>query len=256
MSRLVVQGGIERPLHTVGSAGRAVVSAGTIASARTVLGAASAGDGIFQIGTIASVRTFIGAASTSAATTASAGIIELATTAEAIAGTDATRAMTPATHAAAAGDTTLETEQATTSGTAFDFTGISSDAVRITVIFNEITLSGTDQIWVQIGDSGGISTSGYLSTVANIDASPSVANTTSAFTTDAGLTVSGHLILTSVDSAGLTWIASGTHKSSTTRTFAGGGSKTLSNRLDRVRITRSGTDTFTAGSVNIIVDTQ
>lgn len=84
-----------------GTAGIALLSANTPASARTALSAASAGDAIFQIGTIASVRSFIGAASTSAATTASAGIIQIATTAEATAGTEAGKAMTPATHAAA-----------------------------------------------------------------------------------------------------------------------------------------------------------
>lgn len=56
-----------------------------------------------------------------------------------------------------------ESEQATTSGIAVDFTGVSSTANCITVAFEGVSLSGTDDLLVQIGDSGGVETTGYLS---------------------------------------------------------------------------------------------
>lgn len=123
-----------------GSAGRALVSAGTAASARTVLGAASAGDAIFITDTFASVRSVIGAASTSAATTASAGIIEIATTAEAITGTDDSKAITPATRLAA-GRQLLHVRDEKTSGTnGGTFTSGSYQTRTLnTTLTNEIT---------------------------------------------------------------------------------------------------------------------
>ena len=76
-----------------GSTGLAEI---TDASSMSFLVPGSAGRAVVSAGTGASVRTAIGAASTSAATTASAGLIEIATTAEVTAGSDATRAVTPA----------------------------------------------------------------------------------------------------------------------------------------------------------------
>ena len=48
--------------------------------------------------------------------------------------------------AGAGGGLTLRTEQATTSGTEFDFTGIPTGVLRVTVIFRGVSLSGTDAI--------------------------------------------------------------------------------------------------------------
>src|SRR5690606_34296724 len=46
------------------------------------------------------------------------------------------------------------TVQATTSGTAFDYTSLPAGLNRITVIIDQISLSGSDNILIQIGDSG------------------------------------------------------------------------------------------------------
>ncbi|WP_334625633.1 hypothetical protein [Rhizobium johnstonii] len=48
------------------------------------------------------------------------------------------------------------------SGTAIDFTSIPSWAKRITVSFEGISTSGTTGVSLQLGDSGGVETSGYL----------------------------------------------------------------------------------------------
>lgn len=237
-----------------GSAGRAVVTAGTPASIRTVLSAASAGDGIFQIGTVGSVRSFIEAASTSAATTASAGLIEIATTAEVTAGTDATRAVTPAGAAATYGRQQLETEQATTSGTEIDFTSIPSWARKITFMFDGVSTSSTGNISVQIGDSGGVATSGYVARSGGAGNSTITADSTSGFVivvANASYVVSGHMVLTHM--SGNTWIASHSVSLTTTITATGGGTKTLSGALDRVRLT-VGSGNFDAGAVNILIE--
>ena len=46
--------------------------------------------------------------------------------------------------------------------TSADFTSIPSWVRRITLIFSDISLSGSDNLLIQIGDSGGLETTGYL----------------------------------------------------------------------------------------------
>jgi len=51
----------------------------------------------------------------------------------------------------------------TASGTSVDFTGIPSWVKRVTVMFSGVSLSGTSSYLVQLGDSGGVENTGYLS---------------------------------------------------------------------------------------------
>ena len=77
------------------------------------------------------------------------------------------------------------TAVASTSGTSVDFTSIPSWVRRITIMFDGVSLSGTDQILVQLGDSGGLETTGYIS---------GGAVTRDANTTNAGSSTSGFII--------------------------------------------------------------
>lgn len=158
---------------------------------------------------------------------------------------------------AAPGGITAGTVQATTSGTAFDFTSLPAGLKRITVLFRGVSLSGTDGLLVQIGDSGGIQTTGYISSGGQIvsGASGDMANSTSGFIINVGgdaRIFSGSMTIERID--GNTWVSSHAGKSETTRANAGGGDKALSAELDRLRITRTGTNTFDAGSVNIFYE--
>jgi hypothetical protein len=58
---------------------------------------------------------------------------------------------------------TRGTEVATTSGTSVDFTSIPSTVKRITVMFDAVSNSGGAEYLIQIGDSGGIENTGYVS---------------------------------------------------------------------------------------------
>lgn len=152
----------------------------------------------------------------------------------------------------------LKTAQATTSGTAFDFTGIRSDARRITIMFAGVSLSGTEDFLVQIGDSGGLETTGYVSS-STVSSSGGVATSfsTTGFvmrSQTAATVFSGHMILTLLDPATNQWAASHTGKRDTNASIFGGGDKSLSAVLDRIRVTRTGTDTFDAGAINILVE--
>jgi len=153
---------------------------------------------------------------------------------------------------------TLATAQASTSGTAIDFTGIPSWVKRITVMFNEVSLSGSSAFLLQAGTSTGIVTTGYSgggmryggSTIsaASFTAGVSPNNTT------AGATYSGQAAWTLV--SGNIWVCSlNLGAAGGESGCISGGSITLSGALDRIRITTvNGTDTFDAGSINIMYE--
>lgn len=140
----------------------------------------------------------------------------------------------------------------TTSGTTIDLSlVVPSWARRLTVMLDKMSLSSTSSLLVQIGDSGGFETADYVSastgtTGAGGGLLSSVAGFIVRFNA-AALVVSGHMTLT--HAGGNAWVASHSAGDSSV-CMVGGGSKTLSGTLDRIRITTvSGTDTFDAGQV-------
>jgi hypothetical protein len=148
---------------------------------------------------------------------------------------------------------TLETAQATTSGTSIDFTGIPSWVKRITVMFSGVSTNGTSNLTIQIG-AGSITTSGYVSCATS---SSPVGLTTGFILTggnQAGYTHSGIVSLATL--GGDIWSESGSLNPNTANSVSvSGGTVTLSGTLDRIRITTAGgTDTFDAGSVNIMYE--
>lgn len=150
---------------------------------------------------------------------------------------------------------TSGTPVATTSGTAFDFTGIPSTAKLIILNLHEVSLSGGDNLYVQIGDSGGFETSGYLSTSAYTGASSSYTSDSSAFaiiSSSPTAVFSGLCFISLVDSSTNTWVSSHTGKHASNYVIWGGGSKSLSDTLTQVRLTRGGTNTFDNGKINIL----
>jgi len=147
------------------------------------------------------------------------------------------------------------TAVASTSGTSIDFTGIPSTAKRITVMFSGVSTSGASLFLVQIGDSGGFENTGYVSSSTGFTgAGGSTSSSTSGFVIAyeaANYLVSGQMLINSLGSN--VWVEYGGGKLATNACWVAGGNKTLSDTLDRVRITTvNGTDTFDAGSINIL----
>ena len=150
------------------------------------------------------------------------------------------------------GSWTRGTALATTSGTAWSFTGLPAGVDEIILMPAGVSLSGTDELLVQIGDSGGYEISSYESSARN--ESIGGANSTTGFLINAGgaaaTTYSGVVILTRQD--GNVWTLSfDLHGRANTPEY-GGGIKTLDDELDRIQLTTTGTDTGDAGSVNIM----
>jgi uncharacterized cupin superfamily protein len=152
----------------------------------------------------------------------------------------------------------LGTEQASTSGTTIDFT-IPSWAKKITVQFVGVSTSGTNSLLVQIGDSGGVEDTGYLSATSGLDTGVTSANSTAGFivaAVSAGSVLHGSVVLTLEDASNFTWVSAGTLAfSSSAATSVSAGSKSLSAALTTVRVTTAGgSDTFDAGAINVIYE--
>lgn len=154
------------------------------------------------------------------------------------------------------------TAQASTSGTSIDFTSIPSWVKRITVMFNGVSTSGTSAPIIQLGDSGGVETTSYVSTALGIQTSTAVAaNSTAGFLVvtptmyAASSTINGSVSITTL-STNLWVVAGATSREAGSATgYSTAGSKSLSDTLDRIRITTvGGTDTFDAGSINILYE--
>ena len=153
---------------------------------------------------------------------------------------------------------TLGTMVASTSGTSIDFTGITAGAKSITLMYSGVSTSGTSNYRVQIGDSGGVETSGYLGSGAGIAGTVTATiSGTAGFDIPTGASaasvVHGSLHLSLMDATTNLWVISGAlGHSDSARVDIVAGSKALSATLDRVRFTTiNGTDTFDAGNLNI-----
>ena len=149
------------------------------------------------------------------------------------------------------------TAKNSTSGTAIDFTGIPAGTKRITVMFSGVSTNGTSNLLVQIG-AGSVTSSGYVSAGSQLNTS-SMSTTTStagylvASNVTAAGTISGNVIVALLGSN--TWTSSNNLARSDGVVFVGAGTLALGGTLDRIRITTAnGTDTFDAGSINILYE--
>jgi hypothetical protein len=153
------------------------------------------------------------------------------------------------------------TSVASTSGTSIDFTSIPSWVKRITVIFNAVSTNGTSNWLIQAGTGGTPTSSGYVSASNQAYATSNVATTSTAgfilYPSGATSILSGSISIVNI--SGNIWIASGTvggnYSGGTAMTVSTGGTVTLGGTLNMVRITTAnGTDTFDAGSINILYE--
>jgi hypothetical protein len=153
-----------------------------------------------------------------------------------------------------------ETAKPSTSGTSIDFTSIPAGVRRITVMFRGVSLSSTANFLVQLGTGATptYTTSGYISTSNNFNQSStsSGTNNTTGFVILSGGAaagvLSGSLVISLIDTN--TWVANGVTKANTTQMQISAGDVALAATLTAVRITSTSTDTFDAGSINILYE--
>ncbi len=149
----------------------------------------------------------------------------------------------------------------TSTGTAFDVNSIPDGVSEIEILFDFVSLSGTDAILVQLGRIGDalLETSGYESgrvTFSGTSVNPAAISdsTNPGFVVRAGAAgafVTGTMRLVRGASVTL-WHYSLTTSLDGSTMQLGAGRKYLNGtRLDRFRITRSGTNTFDNGLINV-----
>ena len=148
------------------------------------------------------------------------------------------------------------TAVASTSGTSIDFTSIPSWVKRVTVMFNGVSTSGTSSYLVQIG-AGSVTTSGYVGQ-SNAMGAVFTAMSSGFMVFNNVIAANTHQGIVTLALVGSnTWVESSIIAPQTNANYMGAsaGTITLSGTLDRVRITTvNGTDTFDAGSVNILYE--
>ena len=153
----------------------------------------------------------------------------------------------------------------TTSGTNIDLvaSGLAGTGyAELIIYFDGVSLSGTDDLLVQVSNAGGFITSGYNAATSLQTAAISTALSSAGFIVSmgvAGRALHGHLTLrrrpANAIPGGDTWTCSYclAHSGSTSMTTGGGsvslGSFTPVYTLDGVRIRSTGANTFDAGTV-------
>jgi hypothetical protein len=153
------------------------------------------------------------------------------------------------------------TAVASTSGTSIDFTGIPAGVRRITVMFSGVSTNGSSIPQIQLGVSGTPETSSYSSMATYITTTNNTTRGTTATSgfilitaTAASTTFSGSVVFTLLNSN--TWTCVGTLYDPVGNGLINvSGGKSLAGVLNMVRITTvNGTDTFDAGSINILYE--
>jgi hypothetical protein len=155
------------------------------------------------------------------------------------------------------GGTLFMGTEVTASGTSVDFGSLPSWVKRVTLSIYGVSTSGTSPLIVQLGDSGGIETTGYLG--ASSAAGTTVATTThttgALIVFGAGDTAAavryGTISFVRMTGASPVWAYQGNFGAGAVTSIVGG-AKSLSGILTTIRLTTvNGTDTFDAGTVNI-----
>ena len=156
---------------------------------------------------------------------------------------------------------TLGTAVATTSGTSIDFTGLPSWIKRIIIMLQGVSTNSSAGLRIQIG-AGSVQTSAYLGAATTTPAGSATSgnNFSSGFDVTPGAQSAasvhdGIITLVALNSSNIWMMSSSIGREDAVAAAYGAGKVTASGTLDRVRITTTnGTDTFDAGSVNILYE--
>jgi hypothetical protein len=154
---------------------------------------------------------------------------------------------------------TSGTAVASTSGTSIEFISIPSWVKRITVMFTGVSTNGATEISIQLGTgvTPTYTTSGYIGTCAAAGNSGTAMSTGFLIgnTAAAAQIYSGQVIISNF--SGNTWVESSIISPSAAAQSGpryGSGYVPLAAALTAIRVTAGGTDTFDAGSINILYE--
>ena len=151
---------------------------------------------------------------------------------------------------------TLSDEQATTSGTSIDFTGIPPGVKKLTFMFAGISTNSTSDMILQLGDSDGFETSGYTGRIDHFAATEVWSGEGADIIQDvtAADLSGGTMIMHLEDATNNTWMFMGIGDAGLTGTIVSNsaGYKSLSGVLTQLRLTtEGGSAVFDAGGAAI-----
>lgn len=142
---------------------------------------------------------------------------------------------------------------ATTSGTTFEWTSIPAGVTDVEMWFDGVSLSGADNMLVQIGTAGAPVATGYVASSGVAGAAARVGSNSGyiLFSNVATLAHTGRLGMHRT--TGNTWVSdhSMSIDAASGNAIAGGGSVSLAGALDYIRLVRAGSQNFDAGSVKL-----
>ncbi len=152
----------------------------------------------------------------------------------------------------------IETALATTSGTAWDFTGIPAGARHLTINLNSVSLTGTNSLQIRLGDAGGFESSGYVGQSFKLGVLDTNWPGDAALITAGQAAVeqvSGIVEMALIDPTTNNWAFRGgpLYKGTAANVFFCCGRKALSDTLTQVRLMPSGANTGDGGSVGLQV---
>jgi len=159
-----------------------------------------------------------------------------------------------------AGGYTQGTKASPTSGTTVDYTGIPNDVKVIHILFNELDMSSTGWQIVQLGDSGGFETTGYVSAVGypgdgnSYYANPAADDNGCKFFYNGNTKHSGFVTIMRMSTNQTQWVMWSRCHSAETNTYStySAVEKTLSGALTQIRVTNKSSRTFVSGEINVL----
>ena len=148
---------------------------------------------------------------------------------------------------------TLGTAVALSGSSTTTFSSLPAGLNYIVITFDAVSNGSTDNILVQIGDSGGLETTGYTS--ASSDDVGSDVSSTAGFIVSLSGTAANVVrgVLWLVRSTGNVWVSSHSGMIDQDEGIHGGGARTtLDSALDRVAVLSTASNNFDGGTVNIV----
>lgn len=139
------------------------------------------------------------------------------------------------------------------SGSSIDFT-VPNNAKVIQVVLSNISTDGSSGVYVRLGDSGGIETSGYTSYTQVANSSGSVNSTTgfAIYHGAAGNILDGIMTIALVDESSNHFVESQSIGDQTNgNAQTGGGQKSISGAITTVQALAVSSDSFDGGTVNV-----
>ena len=157
-----------------------------------------------------------------------------------------------------AGGITITSETSVGTGLSVTISGIPSGTKRFTLMYEGVSDDNGSYQIIQLGDSGGIETTGYKSAAATLATSEQEASSGSnGFQTQHDSSSEGldmAVTFTLKDETNNTWLATGTGQTGSAATAFMAGIKSLSGELTQLRLqTNPNTGNFDAGDVSLLL---